>query len=182
MFCLSKAAAPRLRPCVLSAPDPRLPKVESNARSAVEQAAQVILRQGIVRACAHEGCKGGGTIVGIGWGIAQRFVGAQKFRAAAKREVANGAAHESFRPRHRGRAYANAGAKNFVGRFKARGGVDRVAVGGVVEQLLAAEIADYGPGGSRLGPRRRTACGQDPGGAGRRSAHRRRRRASAAAG
>ena len=72
----------------------------------------------------------------------QRLEGAQGFRPAPQQQVAYRPAVEVLHFCREDRADANAGAELLVGGFQSRGDVDGVAIGRVVEEAAAAEIAD----------------------------------------
>src|ERR1700691_4382225 len=86
---------------------------------------------------------------GIGQGMVtgallrqQRFKHAHGLASSPQQEVADWAAIESCRALGGGRADADARTELLVGCFEPRGRVDCVAVGCVVEQPPATEIAD----------------------------------------
>src|ERR1700759_5130626 len=74
--------------------------------------------------------------------VAQRLIGAKRLAAAPPHAVADRTTLEILRRLRNRLAGADAGAQLLVGGLQARGRVDGVAVGGVVEILVAAEIAD----------------------------------------
>src|SRR5215467_6776115 len=72
----------------------------------------------------------------------QRLEGANGFRAAPQQKVPHRTAPEVIHLCREDRADTNAGAESFVGRFQPRCDVDGIAIGRVVEEVAATEIAD----------------------------------------
>src|SRR5579871_2039142 len=125
---------------------------------AVKQALQVILSERVVRALADQGGEGRerpwvaafelleGPEIGEGgrgeaFALRQRLEGAGRLAAAPQHEVPDRPAEEPLRALCSYAADADARAQLFVDRLEPGSGVDRVAVGGVVEQPAAAKIA-----------------------------------------
>jgi hypothetical protein len=67
---------------------------------------------------------------------------AQSFRPAPQNKVADRSAPEPFHPRRERRTDACAGAELLVGSFQSRRNVYGVAIGCVIEEATATEIAD----------------------------------------
>src|SRR6185437_7475154 len=72
----------------------------------------------------------------------QRLEGAQRLAASAQHEITDRPALKPCDAVGDRGADANSGAEMLVGRLEPRRGVDGVAIGGVVEETAAAEIAD----------------------------------------
>ena len=126
--------------------------LDPRARTPVEQPLEMILRKRVARAArrsepAKAATRAGiarlqlGEGLAIGRGLrargvlrAQRLERAQRLAPPAKHEIADRAAEEVVRPLRRRGADADARAELLVDRLQPRRGVDRVAIGRVVEQ------------------------------------------------
>ena len=128
---------------------------------AIQQPLEVEARELIVRLLADMRCECGdcagiaGLQLGKGLQIAlcrwvfvlfdpKRLEGTQRLGPAPQHQIADRSAAEVLDLRREGCADANAGAELLVGGFQPRRDVDGVAIGGVVEEAAAAEIADNG--------------------------------------
>ena len=80
-----------------------------------------------------------GSVVLLG---PQRLESAQRLGLAAQHQIADRPAAESLDLAGERRADADAGAELLVGGFQPRRDIDGVAIGGVIEEAAAAEIAD----------------------------------------
>ncbi len=99
-------------------------------------------RAGIVGFELGEGIQvslGGGVVILLG---AQRLESAQRFGLAAQHQIADRPAAEAIDLAGQRRADANTGAELLIGGFQPRRDIDGVAIGGVIEETIAAEIAD----------------------------------------